>query len=144
LLAALAVASVWPVASALAASGKVSVRPSVGSPRTAFAVSFTAQRTGFIPSGVGNYRVLASTRASRGCVSAVAVTVPATWQGQHVRVSLRPGRPSGVWCKGSYAGRLEETLRPTCGFRVLCPSERPAIQTWIGYLIVGRFSFRVL
>jgi hypothetical protein len=74
----------------------------------------------------------------------VALTLPATWQGQHVRVTLRPGRPPAVWCKGSYAGRLEEMIRPTCGFREMCPFARPAIPMWIGYLIVGRFSFRVL
>ena len=146
-LAALAIASLCLTTSALAATGhtgaKLTVRPAVGFQRTPFVISFTAQRTGFVPSIFTGYAVVASARGSRGCMSTASVTVPATWQGQRVHVTLRPGRASARWCKGTYAGRLEEMVRPTCGFREMCPLARPASPALIGYLTIDRFSFRV-
>jgi hypothetical protein len=141
------VIALLPVSSALGATGygtvKVRVRPAVGLKRTPFVVSFTAQRTGFVPSSWSGYRVVASGRASRRCVSEVAVTVPATLPNQHVRVTLRPSGRSRVWCKGTYRGRLEEMVRPSCGFREMCPLARQPIPTFIGFRTVGRFGFRV-
>ena len=146
LLAALAIASLCSSGTALAASGNsgagLNVRPAVGWQRTAFVVSFAAQRTGFVPSAYSGYEVVASTHGSRGCDSTAAVSIPATSQGQRVHVTLKPGR-ARRWCKGSYAGRLEEIIRPTCGFREMCPMARQASPALIGYLTVGKFSFRV-
>ena len=146
-MAAVAIVLLSPSANALGTIGNAGVRigvwPAVGSKRTHFVVGFTAQRTGFVPSRWSGYRVVASSRAARGCSSAVAVVVPPTSQGEHVRVTLRPGGASRSWCQGTYAGRLEETFRPTCGFREMCPLARPAFATFIGYLTVGRFRFRV-
>jgi hypothetical protein len=141
-LAALASVVLWPVAITLGAV-HLTVRPAVGSQRTHFAVSFIAQRTGYVPSRLGGYRVVASGPASRGCASAAEVKVSPTSQNQHVRVILRPGGTSHAWCRGEYAGRLEETFRPTCGLREMCPLARASDPAFVRVLTVGRFSFRI-
>jgi hypothetical protein len=146
LLAVLAIASLCSSGTALGASGnsgaRLDVRPAVGWQRTSFVVSFTAQRTGFVPSVYSGYEVVASTHGSRGCVSAAVISIPATWQGQRVHTTLKPGRGSR-WCKGSYAGRLDEIIRPTCGFREMCPMASRDSPLFIGYLTLSQFSFRV-
>ena len=144
LFSAVVIALLWPGAMAAGSNGygavHVSVRPAVGSQKAEFFVSSIAQRTGFVPSSLSGYRVVASGRAARGCVSGVAVAVPATWQGERVRVGLRtPSR----WCPGTYAGRLELVIRPSCGFRELCPLARQLEPAFIAVLTVGRFGFRV-
>ena len=139
----------WLAGAAIASGGAhVSVRPTVGSRTTHFVVRFTAQRTGYVGSSWSGYRVVVSGpsvsgRSAHGCTSAKALTVPPTSQGQHVRVTLTPGGRSHAWCKATYAGWLQETVRPACGFRKLCPLARDLQPTFIATMTVGRFSFRV-
>ncbi len=143
-LVALGVGVLCPVGLARASGDvQVTVRPKVGSERTQFVVSFTAQRTRYTGSSRSGYQVIVAGRSGRGCRSSEDVLVPATWQGQRVSVTLTPGGPPSGWCKGAYAGRVEETVRPACGFRQLCPLARPAAPMFIAVTIVGRFSFRV-
>jgi hypothetical protein len=141
------VASLWLAALASGASStgsiRVTVRPTAGSQKTHFVVRFTAQQTGYVGSSWSGYQVVVSAASSRGCTSSDYATVPPTHQGQHVRVTLTPSGPSHTWCKGSYSGRLEETIRPACGYRVVCPLARDAQPVFIAPKTVGRFSFRV-
>jgi hypothetical protein len=121
----------------------VTVRPTVGSPTTRFVVRFTAQRTGYVGSSWSGYRVVVTGASGRGCTSTDDTAVPPTSQGQHVRVTLMPGGRSRTWCKSAYAGRLEETIRPACGYLKVCPLAHDVEPAFIATRTVGRFSFRV-
>ncbi len=46
-----------------------------------------------------------------------------------------PG-PTDEWCVGTFAGRVDETITPVCGFRELCPAH-------VAVVPLGRFAFRV-
>ena len=128
-------------AGAAAASGGSSVpmqvRPAVGSPRTAFTVTFRApQRTGGFPAGGPRYELSASGPSRRGCASSYSTVVGPTSKGQRVAVRLAPPAPQRSWCRGKYAGRLFEILTPQCAPRELCPM-------FIAMMDLGEFSFRV-
>ncbi len=127
-----------PVASSASSSGSlhVTVKPGVGTARTHFAVGFRPQASGTTGSTYSRYAVEASGRSGKGCSSSAVAVAPSSPAGQLVRVTLRPGNPSGKWCRGSYAGRVEETIRPVCSFGKACP-------LFIAVLTVGKFSFRV-
>jgi hypothetical protein len=138
------VALVGPLALARASGdARVSVRPKLGSARAQFVVSFTAQRTGYMGSSRSAYQVIASGPSGRGCHSSEEVPVPPIQQGQRVSVTLTPGSRPNRWCKGSYTGRVDEIVRPACGFRQLCPLSRGAAPMFVAVMVVGRFSFRV-
>lgn len=122
---------------ATSGSVKLTVSPKTGTSRTRFEVSFTAPReTGGSGLTAGRYTITVSARSARGCTSSRAVAVPATHSGEHVHVTIAPQQPSRVWCAGSYAGVLNETIRPVCTFREICPD-------FIIIRTAGRFSFRV-
>jgi hypothetical protein len=141
-LAVLTVATAIAVApAALAVIGpssvRVTVKPSSGVGHTRFAVSFRAnQQTGTTRSGISHYQLSAGGRSGRRCASSVSAIVPDSRKGQRVLVTLAPPGPFRVWCKGRYAGTLEESYRPVCPEGKLCPM-------YIAVSVVGRFAFRV-
>lgn len=112
----------------------VGVTPTVGSPKTAFRVSFrAAQRTGRFGSLTRHYVVRASGPTGvNGCVSAVSKNVPASPAHSQIRVKLTPGR--GNWCSGAFHGQIEEVQGPAC-------SKGKACHVSLLYK-VGRFKFR--
>ena len=133
--------SLGAAGAAAAASGGSSVpmhvKPAVGSPRTAFTVTFRApQQTGGFPAGGPRYELSASGPSRKGCASSYSTVVGPTRKGQRVAVRLAPPAPQRSWCRGSYAGRLFEILTPRCAPRELCPA-------FIAWMVLGDFSFRV-
>ena len=105
-------------------------------------VRFTSQGSGSRSDAtVRQYEVLATRHSGRGCTASAVVPVPPTSPGQRVRVTLTAKGPARVWCTGAYAGRVEETIRPWCPFREVCP--QIAGPQFIASLTVGMFRFRV-
>jgi hypothetical protein len=133
------------LASGAGGSGSVhaTVRPTVGSQKTRFVARFTAQRTGYVGSSLSAYRVVSSGASPHGCTSSDAASVPPTREGQRVRVTLVASGPTHAWCGGNYSGRVEETIRPVCGYRELCPQASDVQPVFIATMTVGTFSFRV-
>jgi hypothetical protein len=125
----------------------VTVRPTIGSPRTDFVVSFTAQRTGYVGSTRRVYVVAVSDGSippgTRRCASTDHVALPATVLGQRVHAKLVPAGSLHAWCRGIYSGRLEEFIVPVCPFREVCPFDRVARAGFSELIEVGRFRFRV-
>jgi hypothetical protein len=138
--AAVCLAGLATAAVALGASNgsvKLGVRPRAGTARTRFEVRFTApQQTGTVGSTRRQYTIAVSATSGKRCTTEESIALPATRAGQRVKIGLMPQKPSGVWCDGEYAGRLDETIRPNCGPREICPD-------YIVMLTVGHFSFRV-
>jgi hypothetical protein len=112
----------------------ITVRPAAGTRQTRFVVRFTAERTGRVDSTEKHYEV-GATGGTAGCSSGQGDALAATRQGQRVRVVLTPPGPAG-WCKGRYAGRVRELIRPVCGYRNPCP-------LFIAVRTVGKFTFLV-
>ncbi len=126
-----------PVAVALATGtgAGVTVTPKVGKPNTRFVVTFRAPDATGIHGGLRRSYEVSATGGANGCSSGGGVALPATRKGAHVRVVLGP--PSGRWCPGRYAGKVEEWLRPVCG------PARPVCPQFIGIKMIGTFTFRV-
>ncbi len=68
----------------------------------------------------------------------------ATRAGSQVRETLKPAGHGGIWCAGTFRGRIVEYLSPICQpikgsatVAIVCPDIVVAPQT------IGRFSFRV-
>ena len=125
------------VAFALVQSGPaVRVTPAVGTPRTAFTISFrTAQGTG--PQGSVQRRdEISATVAvpAHGCVGSVSVRAQAAAAGTllHVVALPHPGR----WCLGTFRGQVNELQTPLCGAGQACPQ-------YVLLHPIGRFSFTV-
>jgi hypothetical protein len=81
-----------------------------------------------------------------GCIGQSGVVVPAAQAGSSMTVTvrpvtltLRPDRPGGLWCLGTYRGTLIVSMMPRCGGQPIhaCPEFVVAPRT------VGHFSFRV-
>jgi hypothetical protein len=118
-------------------SVRVTVKPSSGVGHTRFALSFRApDQTGTTRAGIRHYQLSAGGRSGTRCGSSVSAIVPDSRKGQRVRVTLAPPGPFRVWCKGRYAGTLEESYRPVCPEGKLCPM-------YVAMSVVGRFAFRV-
>jgi hypothetical protein len=113
----------------------VAVKPSAGSARTHFAVSFRAPlRTG--PTAHMSYRITAGDGGNVGCQASAVAQAPPTTAGSTVRVVLSPSRPAG-WCVGTFRGQVWEVISEPCPIGKVCPAILPAPQ------LVGKFSFRV-
>jgi hypothetical protein len=63
------------------------------------------------------------------------VPEPVAAPGSEVVVRLRPAGGRG-WCVGTFAGRVEETIRPRCQSGQMCPM-------FIALVPIGHFSFVV-
>jgi hypothetical protein len=115
----------------------VTVKPSAGSARTHFAVSFRAAlSTG--PARHVIYRITAAAGGHGGCQAGAAAQAPPTTAGSTVRVALSPSRPAG-WCAGTFRGQVWEVFSEPCPIREACP----AIQPQPAPQMVGKFSLRV-
>ena len=131
--------AVAALASSAAASVRVYVSPSIGKPTTHFVVRFRA------PSATGTtlhrrYELYASATKRSHCTSSVADAIGATSVGSHVRMTLKPARTGGRWCRGKFHGRIVEYISVVCqptGAAIACPEVVIAPQT------IGRFTFRV-
>jgi hypothetical protein len=150
------------VAVAQTGGADTSVKPKVGKPGWKFVVSFKPPRSaGFVGASRVSYTVSAnkSSPHPKGCTWSVSVPVTEATGGSMVHVKLRPRGASGKWCRGVFHGRVQESIRPTCGCPVgpgiMCPlvpvviacpvraktgaepAILPAPQT------IGTFTFRV-
>jgi hypothetical protein len=114
---------------------RITVTPGTGRSRTHFVVSFTAPLGSGKVGGYVRYVVSARTTARHGCVSSGFADVSAPRSG--ARVSARLLVRSGVWCAGTYRGKIIETLQPPCPPGKLCPAFIGVIRT------IGTFTFRV-
>jgi hypothetical protein len=141
LLVALAVIAV-PALSAVTPAGhqaaaKITVKPTVGTPRTRFVVSFVIPgRAGLGGAFSTRYAVTASDRRQRGCASSASAMIVSPLLGDRLKLSLDAPR-SGGWCVGTFAGRIQEYQTPVCGPLQACPEFIRFVGT------VGKFSFRV-
>jgi hypothetical protein len=126
--------------SSTASPAAVHVHPSIGGPRTAFAVTVR------IPAQTGTFvgfrrsdSLTVSGPSRRGCVARTEMALPAGAAGSTVRVRVTPGHPSGHWCTGTFHGVVTETQTITCGGdpQLACPMIMIRPQT------IGRFRFAV-
>ena len=127
--------------SGVAASARVPVEvaPTVGGPRTAFLLSFTAPvRTGVIGS-IRLRDLLTATNASAGtgCLAQINAPVPDARRGQRVHVRLDPKTLGGNWCIGAYRGSVRELQTAVCPHGTACPTYVRLVAT------VARFSLIV-
>jgi hypothetical protein len=120
-----------------AATVKVAVNPSAGSPMTHFAVSFRAVQASDGMVRV-TYRIGAAIPPQRhaGCQAGVGATVGPKKAGSTARLVLAPNRPGG-WCLGTFRGRIWELITIVCPAGRACPDIVPAPR------LVGTFTFRV-
>lgn len=119
---------------AAASSASIQVTPRQGTARTDFVVRFKAQQaTGGTTS---RYDVHASGPSGRRCASSITVSLAPPRTGQTLSVTLKPPGRSHVWCRGSYAGTVNDMVRPRCSGPELCPQ-------YIALITVGGFKFRV-
>jgi hypothetical protein len=126
------------LASAALASTRMSLKPGLGKPTTAFVLSFRAPvKTGSFGAVRTHYQVYASGPKGTGCVASVSIALRPTRRHAHVRVTLRPKRHGGVWCVGRFRGRVAELETTVCQPTLACPDFVIAPRT------IGRFSFRV-
>ena len=100
------------------------VAPRVGEPGTTFVVSFVSPvRTGVIGSVRLRYLLTAaSTSPGQDCLGQINSPVPDGRRGQQVRVALNPQAASGVWCTGTYAGKVSLLQTAVCPHGVPCPT----------------------
>ncbi len=135
----LCAATVLISASASASSNGIhaTVKPTTGSPRTRFHVSFTApESSGVSGSTWRDDEVSAAGPARRGCDWTASAPAGSVHAGERVHVALAPAGPVREWCEGTFSGSVDETLTPVCGFREVCPA-------YVAVVTLGRFSFRV-
>ncbi len=132
-----AVACMVPAAVALASgtSAGVTVAPKVGTPKTEFVVTFRAPDRSGDHGGLSRDYEVSAAGGSSGCHSSGRTSLPPTRKGARVHAVVPPG--AGRWCVGSYAGRVEEWLRPICG------GAHPFCPQFIAIKMIGTFSFRV-
>jgi hypothetical protein len=139
LIAMLGIAAIPAVSDAAApahvATLKVAVRPSAGSQRTHFAVSFRAPRTSGLTAH-HIYRITADVQGHGSCQSSVVTEVPPTKAGATVGVVLSPTRRAG-WCGGTFRGQVWDEIVEPCPIGKACPALLPAPQ------MVAKFTFRV-
>ena len=128
------------VATGLAASGPglgVRVTPPVGSANTTFTVSFRVPQSTGSHSGVRRYdQLTGSTAAGGGCIATFSVRAPDAGAGTRVAVTLDPRLLGGSWCRGTYAGRIDELQSPICSAGHACPM-------YVLLRPLGRFSLRI-
>ena len=135
LLGGLAVAAAF--ATGVSSGLRLTIKPAVGTPGTRFLIGFTAPASsGRSGSTWRRYEVYANGTRRRDCVWSAAVSVGSARAAQRVRVRLTPTGTARVWCTGRFAGRLEETITPSCPFREVCPA-------YIATIALEEFSFRV-
>src|SRR5437763_5095164 len=104
---------------------KVSVRPGVGSTRTAFAVSFPAAApTGAIVPARHVYRITAADPARGQCQSSAVAQAAHGKARSLVRVVLSPSRSSG-WCPGTFRGEVWDVISDPCPRGKACPAVLP-------------------
>jgi hypothetical protein len=120
-----------------AAMVKVVVKPSTGSPRTQFEVSFRAAQAS--DRTIRNsYRINAALppQGHGGCQAGAGATVRPTKAGSTARVVLAPNRPGG-WCAGNFRGQVWDVITVVCPVGRACPDIVPAPR------MIGTFTFRV-
>ncbi|HZU40916.1 MAG TPA: hypothetical protein VE992_07675 [Solirubrobacteraceae bacterium] len=116
----------------------VTVSPSTGHARTAFAVRFRAPlAAGPVASLNRHYWITASGPSRAGCDASRFVVISRARKGERERVVLRPRKGSGGWCKGTFHGRVVLVSTPICHPALACPAFVDMAST------VGRFSFKV-
>jgi hypothetical protein len=127
----------WGLAGASAAAASaVTVKPSSGSPKTRFVVTFRApQSAGRVGAFERRYLVQVSGGAS-GCSSSGATNVTRAKAHHRVTVTLIPD--SKGWCSGTYNGTVNEVQGPVCVAGKACPQFVMLVRR------VGRFAFRVV
>jgi hypothetical protein len=102
----------------------VVVAPAAGGPGTTFVVSFRAPaRTGVIGSiRLRDLLTVAPVSVGTGCVGPVSIPVPDARRGEHVRIRLDPRTLGGIWCIGSYRGKVVELQTAVCPSGTACPT----------------------
>jgi hypothetical protein len=116
---------------------RVDVTPAVGSPSTAFTISYVAPaRTGVVGTLRLRDEVTATNPATAsGCDASLLQPAPDAQRGRHMRVVLRPAA-GRTWCTGRFKGKLLALQTPVCPPRSLCPQ-------WQRLRVLGTFSFAV-
>jgi hypothetical protein len=138
-LIALAGLAVIPAASGAAAGSaamlRVSVKPSTGSGRTHFAISFRAPHaTG--RAAHSTFRITASGPPRSGCQSSAAAVAPPVRSGATEHVVLAPAG-SKSWCGGTFRGQVWDVITEPCLPGKACPAILPVPR------MVAKFTFRV-
>jgi hypothetical protein len=136
LLALLAALAFCGLTSAFAsAKDSVSVKPSSGSPKTRFVVSFQAPQSAGRTGGVVKQYTVGLRGGGNGCTTSGSTTVKQAAANHRVNVTLNP--PKSGWCPGTYSGQINEVQGPACAKGQACPAFLRLVKR------IGRFTFRV-